>query len=268
MKSLTSLIEEASRLDKELAKMPPEKQMEILNKINQNNLNNYYNRIGKSYLNNPDLHVLNNDFIDRMSDLNYNFQQIQDNLDLNNKQTIADELRVLQRRMFKNIDDKYNTVYNRKFVGRMFTPDFSFSYPVKFTDNIERRQDVLTSPKLDKELNLKDIYGFEPNIKPPKQLEQKKFNDQFTSTTVSQEIQKENKKENKKQARENLKKNSKEKTQRFYYPVALNKKQSKNYSNIGKYIAAGLGGLGAGALGYNLFSDDVSDRIHELLGAL
>ena len=54
----------------------------------------------------------------------------------------------------------------------------------------------------------------------------------------------------------------------FYQPyLTATKRYFRTHPNVG-YTAASLGGLGAGALGYNLFSDDVSDRIHELLRAL
>jgi len=105
-KNLCNLIEEASRLDKELKKMSPEKQMETLRKLNSANFEtfqHYYPRF------NPNIDLaLDDKYKDdyhKFRTTNYLFHNFKDNIDLNKT---VEGYRVGSRKMNNAMQDFFN----------------------------------------------------------------------------------------------------------------------------------------------------------------
>jgi len=164
-KNLCNLIEEASRLDKELKKMSPEKQMETLRKLNAANLETFdYHIPGitPDDLINLRLHSSPNSknyskSYDTLRDLNVlDFEHP----NLINKNNIADDFRTNLRKFTQAQNEYYNRIYNKP-LNQLKTRENIHDYRnrLKFTEFKNKNKNNKTSTFFDKNQNFGIING-------------------------------------------------------------------------------------------------------------
>jgi len=155
-------LEEADALSRHLAKKTPEEQIAILNALSKNAINNHAKAVGTTF---EDGKVLgDNDVLKRMSDINYINHNYDKYMTSKNKEDIAKELKGLHRRLYKTIDNRDKIAFGEKYKLTKPVEDQNGNLVYK-PDKImvEQRKDRLTSPKQEKPLEIKDIYGYNPN---------------------------------------------------------------------------------------------------------